>query len=52
MQGCALQTTPSRRNTNKYLEKSRTGFSRNPEKISGEIQTRFLQKFEDKFVAP
>ena len=50
MQGCALQTTPSRRNTNKYL--SRTDFSRNPEKISGEIQTRFLQKFEDKFVAP
>merc|ERR1719500_1924266 len=47
MQGCALQTTPSRRNTNKYLQKPR-----NREKISGEIQKRFLQKFEEKVFAP
>merc|ERR1712037_255945 len=67
MQGCALQTTPSRRNTNKYLQKPRTDFSRiknrfleksrkdfwrNQEQISGEIQKRFLQKFEEKVFAP
>ena len=49
MQGCALQTTPSRRNTNKYLQKPRTDFSRNRVKISGEIKNRFLEKSRKDF---
>ena len=49
MQGCALQTTPSRRNTNKYLQKPRTDFSRNQEQISREIEKRFLEKSRTDF---
>merc|ERR550532_2457854 len=52
MQGCALQTTPSRRNTNKYLQKPRTDFSRNQEQISRETEKRFLEKSEEKVFAP
>jgi hypothetical protein len=44
-----MKTTPSPRNTNKYLQKPRTDFSRNQEQISREIENRFLEKSRTDF---